>query len=108
MLRVVGALLLVGFAAPAALAITVSGSVPLLNGADSRIDAAGWARMTSRPANEFTIGVCTEVRLDGRPCPYAKVPRDAEILLLQFGSNPREVVKIHFRSKPNNPTNNAR
>jgi hypothetical protein len=41
----------------------------------------------------------TEVMLDGKACTLADVPKDAQIILLQVGSDKRTILKIHFRTK---------
>jgi hypothetical protein len=40
----------------------------------------------------------TEVKLDGKVCPYEKVPDDASIILLEVGSD-QAILRIHFQSK---------
>ena len=40
----------------------------------------------------------TEVKLDGKVCPYEKVPDDASIILLEVGSD-HAILRIHFQSK---------
>jgi hypothetical protein len=46
----------------------------------------------------FTMTDQTEIRLDGKTCKYADVPKDAQITLLEV-SKDRVILKIHFRSK---------
>ena len=45
------------------------------------------------------ITEATEVRVDGKPCKYENVPKNAEIILLDLGSDQKTIRKIHFRSK---------
>jgi hypothetical protein len=40
----------------------------------------------------------TEVKLDGKVCPYEKVPDDASIILLEVGSD-HAILRLHFQSK---------
>lgn len=40
----------------------------------------------------------TEVKLDGKVCPYEKVPADASIILLEVGSD-QAILRLHFQSK---------
>ena len=40
----------------------------------------------------------TEVKLDGKVCPYEQVPDDASIILLEVGSD-HAILRIHFQSK---------
>jgi hypothetical protein len=40
----------------------------------------------------------TEVKLDGKVCPYEKVPDDASIILLEVGSD-QAILRLHFQSK---------
>lgn len=49
--------------------------------------------------DDFRITSNTEVRLDGRPCPYEKIPQGATIVLLETVTNEsKEIARIHFRS----------
>jgi hypothetical protein len=49
--------------------------------------------------DEFRITEKTEVLLDGRPCPYSKIPDGATIVLLETDTNlSKEITRIHFRS----------
>ena len=49
---------------------------------------------------EFHITAQTEVKLDGRPCKYEEVPKDAVIIHLEVESSSNQaILKIHFRSK---------
>lgn len=47
----------------------------------------------------FEVTSRTEIFLDGKPCPYAKVPRTAEITYMEVTADRKHAVKIHFRSK---------
>lgn len=57
--------------------------------------------------DDFRITSNTEVLLDGRPCPYEKIPEGAMIVLLETVTNEsKEISRIHFRSprRPASPT----
>ena len=42
----------------------------------------------------------TEIRLDGRPCPYDRIPGDASIVHMEVvAGNPPTILAIHFKSK---------
>ncbi len=47
----------------------------------------------------LVISADTEVRLDGKPCKYEDVPRDAEVTLIDLSADQQVVRKIHFRTK---------
>ena len=49
--------------------------------------------------DEYRVTSQTEVFLDGRPCPYADVPRSAGIVRMEVSSDGQTVLKIQFRSK---------
>jgi hypothetical protein len=49
--------------------------------------------------DEYRITQDTEVLLDGRPCRFEQVPKDATIVLLETITNEsKEISRIHFRS----------
>jgi hypothetical protein len=48
---------------------------------------------------ELTITADTEIKLDDRPCKYADVPKDAEIILIDVSADKKVIRKLHFRSK---------
>lgn len=58
---------------------------------------------SSRPDaknDEYRITKETEVLLDGRPCRFEQIPKDATIVLLETVTNEsKEISRIHFRSK---------
>ena len=56
------------------------------------------ARVLPDEKEQFRLTDQTEVQLDGRACPYEKVPDSATIILLEVTSD-KTVLKIHFRSK---------
>ncbi len=56
------------------------------------------ARVQREEQEQFRLTDKTEVKLDGRACPYEKVPDSATIILLEANSD-KTVLKIHFRSK---------
>jgi hypothetical protein len=61
-------------------------------------------RLVDRPnpseqKDELVVTDDTEVKLDGRDCKYADVPKDAEIILLDLSADKKAIKKIHFRSK---------
>ncbi len=48
---------------------------------------------------EYRITKDTEVLLDGRPCRFEQIPKDATIVLLETVTNEsKEISRIHFRS----------
>jgi hypothetical protein len=49
--------------------------------------------------DEYRITTHTDVFLDGRPCRYCDVPKNAVILKMEVSSDDRAVLSIHFRSK---------
>ena len=49
--------------------------------------------------DEYRVTSQTEVVLDGRPCPYADVPKSAGIVRMEVSSDGQTVLKIQFRSK---------
>src|SRR5438045_5292020 len=61
------------------------------------------AKLSSAPPvsrkQTFEVTSRTEIFLDGKPCPYAKVPRTAEITYMEVTADKKHAVKIHFRSK---------
>jgi hypothetical protein len=49
--------------------------------------------------DDFRITAATEVLLDGHPCPYARIPNNATIILLETTTNEsKQIVRIHFRT----------
>ena len=49
--------------------------------------------------DDFRITATTEVLLDGRPCPYQRIPNHATIILLETTTNQsKEITRIHFHS----------
>ena len=48
---------------------------------------------------EFRITSRTEITLDGRPCCYEDVPKNATILKMEVDSDNGTIVTIRFRSK---------
>jgi hypothetical protein len=49
--------------------------------------------------DEYRITKDTEVLLDGQPCRFEQVPKDATIVLLETVTNEsKEISRIHFRS----------
>jgi hypothetical protein len=54
---------------------------------------------TTAANDDFRITAATEVLLDGRPCPYQRIPNHATIILLETMTNEsKEIARIHFRS----------
>lgn len=54
---------------------------------------------TAAANDDFRITSATEVLLDGRPCPYARIPNNATIILLETTTNEsKEIARIHFRT----------
>lgn len=52
------------------------------------------------PRPEYRMTKDTEIRLDGRPCPYEQVPADASIVHVEVTpGNPPTILAIHFKSK---------
>jgi hypothetical protein len=49
--------------------------------------------------DEYRVTSQTEVFLDGRPCVYADVPKNAGIVRMEVSSDGQTVLKILFRSK---------
>ncbi len=49
--------------------------------------------------DEYRITSQTEVFLDGRPCAYADVPRNASIVKMEVSAEDGIVLKIQFRSR---------
>jgi hypothetical protein len=50
-------------------------------------------------SDEYRITENTEVLLDGRPCRFEQIPKDATIVLLETVTNEsKEISRIHFRS----------
>jgi hypothetical protein len=48
----------------------------------------------------YLITEKTEVLLDGRKCPYEKVPNSAKIILMEIDSEANKVIlRIHFQSQ---------
>lgn len=66
-----------------------------------RVAAALTARDRKPPARpQYQITAETEVRLDGRPCAYDKVPRDASIVHMEVSpGRPPKILAVHFKSK---------
>jgi hypothetical protein len=56
-------------------------------------------RGAAEQQEELTVNDDTEIKLDGKNCKYADVPKDAEIILLDVSADKRVIKKIHFRSK---------
>jgi hypothetical protein len=54
---------------------------------------------SSERKDELVVTDDTEIKLDGRDCKYADVPKDAEIILLDLSADKKAIKKIHFRSK---------
>jgi hypothetical protein len=48
--------------------------------------------------SEFVLTTRTEVRVDGKPCQYEKVPAGATIILMELAPDNKTVLKIHFRT----------
>jgi hypothetical protein len=49
--------------------------------------------------DDFRITAATEVLLDGRPCPFERVPNNATIIFLETTTNEsKEIARIHFRT----------
>jgi hypothetical protein len=48
---------------------------------------------------EFRITSQTEVLLNGRPCCYADVPRNAGVVKMEVSSDNQTVLKIQFRTR---------
>jgi hypothetical protein len=48
---------------------------------------------------EYRVTSQTEVFLDGRPCSYADVPKNAGVVRMEVSSDGQTVLKIQFRSK---------
>lgn len=49
--------------------------------------------------DEYRITEKTEVLLDGRPCRFDKIPKEATIILMETMTNEsKEISRIHFRS----------
>jgi hypothetical protein len=61
------------------------------------------AKLSSVPPasrkQSFEVTSRTEIFLNGKPCPYAKVPRSAEITYMEVTADKKYALKIHFRSK---------
>jgi hypothetical protein len=52
------------------------------------------------PDSAYRITDETETLLDGRKCPYEKVPNSAKIILMEIDSEASKVVlRIHFQSQ---------
>jgi hypothetical protein len=49
--------------------------------------------------DEFRITSQTEVLLNGRPCCYADVPRNAGVVKMEVSSDNQTVLKIQFRTR---------
>jgi hypothetical protein len=47
--------------------------------------------------SEFAVTEQTEVLLNGKPCRYADVPRQAGIQRMELAPDNKTVLKIHFR-----------
>jgi hypothetical protein len=52
------------------------------------------------PDDAYRITEKTEVLLDGRKCPYEKVPYSAKIIFMEIDSEASKVIlRIHFQSR---------
>ena len=49
--------------------------------------------------DEFRITSQTEVLLNGRPCCYAEVPRNAGVVKMEVSSDNQTVLRIQFRTR---------
>ena len=49
--------------------------------------------------DQLVITDKTEIKLDGRLCKYEEVPGNAEIILLEVGSDRKAILKLHFQTK---------
>jgi hypothetical protein len=48
---------------------------------------------------EFVVTEQTEILLDGKPCKYQDVARDARIVRMEVAEDKKTVLKIHFRTR---------
>jgi hypothetical protein len=53
---------------------------------------------TDAPARVFRMQAGAAILLDGRPCPWERVPADAAIVHMEVAEGSGLVVRIHFRS----------
>lgn len=79
---------------------TASFERKLPHGLGKEIPLRSVRSLTTTSANdEYRITPSTEVLLDGRPCPYARIPKNATIILLETMTNEsKEIARIHFRT----------
>jgi hypothetical protein len=62
--------------------------------------ARATGRVAERGANsEFVLTSETEILLNGKPCRYEAVPKNASIVLMEVAEDKRTVLKIHFRTR---------
>lgn len=49
-------------------------------------------------ADEFVLTTMSEVLVDGQPCPYRDVPKQARIVHLEVAADGKTILKVHFRT----------
>jgi hypothetical protein len=96
-IRGVLAFVVCGLLSPEVAAFAIRGSVSSPQSRKAPAGAGPQARPDS-PGQRLVVTPQTEVFLDGRTCPYDKVPGTAVVTFAEVDSDGRTLLQIHFRT----------
>jgi|GEM_PF-6335354 len=77
---------------------TILQKAPLSHAAVQTLRPNRTAPQAGAADGSFELTTETEVLLDGKPCAYKKIPKDAVILRVELEEDGKTILRIEFRS----------